>query len=158
MSDHTPSQEEQIAVLREMIRLAENRRMEEHKMLENVNRYNLALIAFSAGFLSLLVTANFSKETIHIAGFMLLVSILVSLLAIAPRTFKGTIVIYEDIEMLRKGEYFALHEYLLLTAEAVEIIGNNIDCLVGKKRNLTMISGFCLFLALLFTYSISFFR
>jgi hypothetical protein len=47
MNQQHPSPEEQLLVLREMVRLAENRRTEALEMIERINRYNLAIIAFS---------------------------------------------------------------------------------------------------------------
>lgn len=69
-------------VLREMVRLAEARRTEELQMMERVNHYNLALIAFSGSFLSLLVTAHFANVVVIIAGCILLISIGLSIFTV----------------------------------------------------------------------------
>ncbi len=105
-----------IEVIKEMVRLAEQRRAEELHRMEKLNNYNLALIAFSGSFLSLLVTANFALTVLRIGGFILLLSILSSLFAIRPRIIRGgSIVIDEDVQSLRAGSAILLATALFST-------------------------------------------
>ncbi|MEN9561174.1 MAG: hypothetical protein RIQ56_447, partial [Candidatus Parcubacteria bacterium] len=106
-----------IEVLKEMVRLAENRRTEEFRAIERLNQYNLALIAFSGAFLSLLVTANFEVLTVQLSGLALLISISISLLTIRPRTLKGAVLtVDEDVRAIQRGEKLLLNDYLIETA------------------------------------------
>ena len=146
---HTPD----IDVLREMVRLAENRRNEEFAHIERVNRYNLALIAFSGSFLSLLITASFPKQTVGIVGAFLIISIIFSLIAIRPRTLKnGVLIIEDDIQNLRSGQRVSLYDYLLETAEFTEQAANSATMLSHTKKRLTIFSALFLALALAATY------
>ena len=83
-----------------MVRIAESRRDEELAHIERVNRYNLALIAFSGSFMSLLVTAGFSFLVVRIAGIFLIASIACSLFALKPRKTAAALVIDDDVKFL----------------------------------------------------------
>ncbi len=148
MENHTD-----IDVLREMVRLAENRRAEMNESLERINRYNLALVAFSAGFLSLLVTVSFNLFIVQASGLLLLFSIFFSLLAIRPRTLKGvTLMIDQDVDILKKNIHIELREYLLVTAELTDVAATKINERGAEKKRFTILSAVSLALALITTY------
>ena len=144
-----------IDILREMIRLAENRRSEEIQAIERLIKYNLALIAFSGSFLSLLLTTTISKPIVEIAGWFLLVSVASSLLAIRPRSvFGGTLVVSDDVKALRKGESISLREYLLETADLLEQANAKIAPVRRYRAQMTIFSAILLALALFATYAL----
>ena len=149
----TVSESETIEVLREMIRVAEKRKDEEFTMLERINQYNLALMAFVGGFLSLLLTADLAIEILQSAGFLLLCSICFSLWAIRPRIIKGALIIEDDISALKNKKDISLYSYLLDEAELVERIGNAASALVIQKRWATILAGIFLVLSLCLTYT-----
>jgi hypothetical protein len=145
--------DEKITVLREMVRLAENRRKEELEQIERVNRYNLALIAFSGSFLSLLVTAKFPILTVQISGFFLGFSVVASLIALRPRVIRGgTLVIDEDVAALREGKDLTLSDYLLVTSDLTDKAGTSAAALSHQKKWWTQAAAICLALALALTY------
>lgn len=147
------SEGQDIAVLREMVRLAENRRNEEFEHIERVNRYNLALIAFAGSFLSLLVTVKLAVVIVQIAGAFLLLSIVFSLLAIMPRKMKGgTLVVEDDVKIIRSGHTLDLQEYLLSTAELTDRAAANAAIFSKIKKWLTLFSVFFLAISLATAY------
>ncbi len=142
-----------VEVLREMVRLAENNRNEQLKMLDRVNQYNMAVIAFSGAFLSLLVSLKFSKITVETAGAFLLISVTLSLIALAPRHIKGgNLIIDDDVSALRSGKHLDLGPYLLETADLTEKAVVAINELGRRKRLWTIFSAVFLALALLTAY------
>ena len=144
---------EDIEVLREMVRLAENRRTEMFESLERVNKYNLALIAFSATFLSVLVTASFELFIIQSAGALLIVSIFLSLFAIRPKTIhSAALKIDKDVEQIKKGQHVHLKEFLLVTAELTDNAATNINKRALEKKIFTICSALSLAFALTITY------
>lgn len=146
---------EEIDVLREMVRLAESRRTEELQRVSTVNQYNMALIGFAGGFLSLLVTASFPHITVIIAGAFLIISITMSLISLAPRTLKGAIVrIDDDVSDMRNGKNISMSQFLLDTADIMEKAGFIISNRGQEKKLLTVLSTFFLALALFTTYII----
>jgi hypothetical protein len=142
-----------IELLREMVRLAENRRTETRESLERVVKYNLALIAFSASFLSLLVTASFDILIVQVAGLLLIISILLSLFAVHPKSLQSTVSVDQDIEAIKNGSNFDLHEYMLAVAELTEVTASNFNKRGSERKRYTIISAISLALALLITYS-----
>jgi|GEM_PF-6237398 len=148
----TTTEPQNLDVLREMVRLAERRCEEELHMIERVNQYNLALIAFSAGFLSFLVANDFSKSTVGVIGASLIASFVLSLIAISPRRLKGTLEIIEDVEAIRKRERLLLHDYLLSVAELTDTVAMNVSILVRKKKKITIYAAIFLAVALIGTY------
>ena len=143
-----------IAVLREMVRLSEARRSEALDAIEKVNKYNLALIAFSGSFLSLIVTSDIDQEIVRIAGAFLVASIVISLITIRPMKIKGGIlVIDKDVDEIRKtGETFPLEQYLLDIADLTSRAAIAIDKVTSVKKSGTICSAFLLAFALLSTY------
>ncbi len=142
-----------IDVLREMVRLAENRRKEELENVERVNRYNLALIAFSGSFLSLLVTAKFDLKLVKFAGIFLILSIISSLWALRPRNVQGgTLLIAKDIDRFNKHEAIPLHQYLFETASLTESAATSLTILSKQKKWWTLISVILLAISLAITY------
>lgn len=92
-----------INVLREMVRLAENRRSEALDTTERMDKYNLALIAFAGSFLSLLLSVDISISILQISGANLIVAILISLFAVRPqRILGGSPDITEDIIFMKQ--------------------------------------------------------
>lgn len=152
MRGMTEASSDDIAVLREMIRLADRRRDEELRMLEKINAYNLALIAFSASLLSFLVSLQFDKTSVQLVGAFLLLSIVVSLLTVAPWKIFGSVEITEDIEHVIDGGHWKIDAYLLATANITNQAGTNVRRLVRLKKTLTIVAGILLAIALLLTY------
>jgi hypothetical protein len=143
-----------IEVLREMVRLAENRRAETRDSLERIIKYNLALIAFSASFLSLLVTASFDIFIVQTAGLLLLISILLSLFAVRPKVLQTSIIIDQDIELIKKNVHLDLKEYVLCVAELTEAAATNLNNRAAERKRYTIASAVSLALALLITYTL----
>jgi hypothetical protein len=142
-----------IDVLREMVRLAENRRAEMLDAIEKVNKYNLALIAFSAGFLSLLVTVSFNIFIVRLAGGLLLLSIIFSLFAVRPKRIRGvTLMINDDVDLLKQGIEMDLKEYLLAVAELTDVAASTLNNRAKEKKTLTILSAISLALALSSSY------
>lgn len=142
-----------IDVLREMVRIAENRRTEMLDSMEKVNKYNLALIAFSAGFLSILVTLTFDIMIVRLAGGLLILSIIFSLLAVRPKIIRGvTLVISDDVETVKKGVAIPLEKYLLAVAELTDVAASNLNTRAKEKKTLTIFSAVFLALALFSSY------
>jgi hypothetical protein len=142
-----------VEVLREMIRLAENRRNEELAAIEGVNKYNLALIGFAGGFLSLLVTATFPKIIVQVTGFFLLLCIGTSFLTIRPRILKnGSLKIDSDVMAVRNGAVLPYKDYLLAVGDLTNLAATAAKQLALIKRRLTIISAIFLACALLSTY------
>ncbi len=139
-------------VLREMVRLAEKRRDEELHMLERVNQYNLGIIAFATGFLTFLFSNGFGQGTTVLDGFLLLVSIFISLFAISPRRLKATLIIEDDVEAISNGVVLDLKEYLLETAALTDKTASNISDLLFWKKKVTILSAATLVSALTVTY------
>lgn len=145
--------EQHLLVLREMIRIADERRTVALDMLERVNKYNLALIAFAASFLSLLVTVEFPILIVQIAGACLIVSVFVALLNVSPKPIKGaTLLLDEDIAHLKRGGTFQLQEYLLAVAELTENAASVVQQRVSIKKRWTTVSASFLVFSLLGTY------
>lgn len=137
-----------------MIRLAENRRNEEFQALERISQYNLALIAFSGSFLSLLITAALPKIIPMISGMFLIASVSVSLFAIRPKSIAGgTLVIDKDVAAIKSGKRIALEAYLLETASLLDAANNTIGPLRRKRVTLTIASATFLALALVSAYT-----
>jgi hypothetical protein len=142
-----------LPLIREMIRLAEDRRAEALDRLERVNKYNLALIGFAGSFLSLLVTVDFPLIVLRVAGACLIACVLTSLLNVSPKPLKGaTILIDEDVEHLKRGGTFAEREYLLAIAELTERAATIISRRVHTKKHWTTLSASFLAISLLSTY------
>ncbi len=142
-----------IDVLREMVRLAERLRDEEFLSMERTNRYNSGLIAFSTGFLSFMINAQFPKATVQIAGIFLIGSIITSLIALSPRKLHGAAVrIDEDIKAIWSGAQLDLPAYLLETADVTDKAAMAIAKRGSQKKYLTVISALCLAFALGTTY------
>lgn len=137
-----------------MIRIAEARRQEEIEDLERINKYNLALIAFSGSFLSLLVSLPFPELVQQIAGGCLIISTLCSLFAILPRKVGGFVVIEDDILALREGKNIFTEEFLLETATIFELVANNIQAFSYKKKQWTIASACVLAFSLIVTYTL----
>ncbi len=151
MTEQSPD----LGVLREMIRLAENRRNEEFQALERISQYNLALIAFSGSFLSLLITAELPKVIPMISGVFLIASVSISLIAIRPKSIiGGTLVIDRDVTALKSGQHIALSDYLLETAHLLDEANNMIGPLRRRRVKLTIISAVFLALALFSSYTL----
>lgn len=147
--------EQDILVLREMVRLAENRRTEELEGIERINKYNLALIAFTGSFLSLLITTKFPTVTVLIAGGFSLLSIGLSLVTIRPRTLRGggALSVRSDVTLMKNGEQMALRQYLLDTAELTDLAATSIGALSSVKKRLTIYSALSLAAAMVVTYT-----
>jgi hypothetical protein len=142
-----------IEVLREMVRLAENRRSEQKEMIERIIRYNLGLIGFSGSYLSLMITVHFPLVILYPAGFFLLCSIVISLFAVRPQVLKGsTLLIKDDITEIRSGKTMQLHDFLLLTAELTENGADSFHKRAHERKNLTIISAALLAISLILTY------
>jgi hypothetical protein len=136
-----------------MVRLAENRRAEMLDAIEKVNKYNLALIAFSAGFLSLLVTVSFNIFIVRLAGGLLLLSIIFSLFAVRPKRIRGvTLMINDDVDLLKQGIEMDLKEYLLAVAELTDVAASTLNNRAKEKKTLTILSAISLALALSSSY------
>lgn len=148
------SADERLAVLREMVRLAEYRRGEAISMLEKINQYSMAMVAFSGTILSLLVTADFSEIAIMITGFPLIVSICCALMNIIPKPLKGaTLLIQKDIDDLRTAQrMFSLDAYLLDIAELTETAATVIGGRATRKKRTMTISACFLALSLACSY------
>lgn len=146
------SHDEKIAVLREMIRIAETRRTEELEHIDRVNRHNLALIGFSGSFLSLLITVDLPLHIVQIAGSLLLSSVCCSLIAIMPRKLSASIFIEKDVEHYRYGYAYALHAYLLDIAGLQEKHATVLMEFSAKKKFWTILSAIFLAAALFITY------
>lgn len=144
-----------IDVLREMVRLAENRRTEELEIVNRLNQYSLGLIVFSGAFISLLVTVSFPSYVVLIAGFFLLISIFCSLLSLRPKKVKGgSLVIFEDVDAVKRGERLELKEYFVITADITENAADNIAKRGDEKKVWVIIAALFLAIALLATYTL----
>ena len=153
---HDVSPESEILVLREMIRLAERRRDEEIAHIERVNRYNLALIAFAGSFLSLLISTDVPLFTFRIVGGVLILSLLLSLVALLPRTVEGgALLIDEDVLAIRKRNVPALSAYLLETANLTEQAASRLATLSISKKKWTICSAIVLVIAIATMYVLS---
>ncbi len=142
-----------IEVLREMVRLAENRREEEFKITEKLNQYNLALIGFSGGFLSLIISTKLPAVIVQVSGICLIISILLSLLAIRPRTLRGgTLTIDEDVKAMQEGKNISLRDHLLMTADLLDRANRALGPLRRKKSFVTLFAAIFLAISLLSTY------
>ncbi len=149
-------EEQDIAVLREMLRLAEKRRSEELELMERINKYNLALIAFAGAFLSLLVSRDFPRLVVQVSGALLLMSIFVSLFTVRPQLLKGAgaLSIEDDVLLLKKNNTLTLKQYLLDSAELTDRAATSIAILTVEKKRWTILSAFFLVLALCSTYTL----
>ncbi len=148
--------ETDIDVLREMVRIAENRRNEELEGTEKMNRYNLALIAFAGTFLSLIVTAKLHPVILIMSGFFLSSSIICSLLAIYPRKLiGGVLAVDEDIAALQRGETLYIHAYMIDTARLTDNAAQKAGELVGIKKRWTIFAALFLASSVVCTYIIS---
>ncbi|HVW67078.1 MAG TPA: hypothetical protein VHA78_05130 [Candidatus Peribacteraceae bacterium] len=144
-----------IAVLREMVRLAENRRVEQLQMMERINQYNLGIIAFSGSFLSLLITIKVPSPIFYVSGCFALLAIGTALWTIRPQTLKGgTLLIADDIASIRRGEKLSLSDFLLTTSELTEHAANAASKRAHLKKQCTIIAVFFLAISLLFAYSL----
>ncbi len=144
-----------IAVLREMVRLAENARSETVQSLERLNQYNLGIIAFNAGFMSFLVSNSFPMTTIRVAGIFLLISMFTSLFALSPKKIRGAVLrVDTDVRALKQGEQIDLYEFLLATAELTDRAFVILQERAKEKKFLTIFSSTFLVLALVFTYTL----
>ena len=142
-----------VDVLREMVRLAERRRNEELDALEKVNKYNLALIAFSGSFLSLLISTGLDVYIVRISGFALVLSILSSLSAIRPKILKGgAISIEDDVTSIKKGGNLNIQRYLVDVAELTNMAAISITKHTQEKRRWTIASASFLAFSLGITY------
>ena len=142
-----------IQVLREMVRLAENRRTEQLQTIEKINQYNLGVIAFSGSFLSLLITIKVSPDIFYVSGFFALLAIGVSLWTIRPQILKGSILlISDDIKALREGQSMRLYDFLLATADLTEQTANAVSERAMKKKQNTIMGVFFLAISLLFSH------
>lgn len=144
-----------IEVLREMVRLAENRRAEEFESLERMNKYNFALVGFSGSFLALLLTVHAARSVVQAAGLFLLISILTSLMALQPRIVKGGVLtIDDDVEAVKHGHILNFHAYLLDVAEFTDQAGQHAAIVAKEKKRLTIFAAIFLAIALLVTYAL----
>jgi len=144
-----------IAVLREMVRLAEHRREEALHMIEKVNQYNLAIIAFAGSFLSLLITVDFPKLIVQLSGISLVVSIVVSLYSIRPqKVVGGALDIADDIDALNKKELLTLTSYLLDVAELTNKAATSLHVLARAKKRTTIVAASLLAFSLIMTYTL----
>lgn len=140
-------------VLREMVRLAENRRNEELVNIERLSKYNFAIIAFAGSFLSLLLSVSLQKFIVNFSGLPLIVSILLSIFALRTRSVKGgNIIIDQDVEDLRMGNVLMIENYLLDTADLTNHAAKNLREYSVIKKKITMISASFLAFALILTY------
>lgn len=145
-----------ITVLREMVRIAENRRTEEFETVERMNKYNLALIAFCGSFLSLLFTVNVRFVTLSICGFILSLALICSFIAIFPRRIRnGALTIDEDIKLLESGKTLHLSQYLLDIAKLTDEASRQVALLVSKKKIWTIFSAALLAIAIISAYIIT---
>src|SRR3989338_3360277 len=110
---------EEIDVLREMVRLAEMRRTEALDMIERLNKYNLAIIAFAGTFLSVLVTSELPRSAVQFSGIFLIISITGSLYAVRPQRVPdgGALDVANDVKAFRAGQTLDLQSYLLDVAD-----------------------------------------
>ncbi len=157
MADHTEAQEAttDISVLREMVRLAENRRTEALEMIEKINKYNLAIIAFAGTFLSLLVTGDFAYLIIRLSGGCLIVSIVFALIAIRPQKVKGgALDIVDDIKMLKNNQFIRLDSYLLDIADLTNKSAASLHLVARSKKAMTISAALFLACSLFFTYTL----
>jgi hypothetical protein len=146
--------QDRLAIIREMVRLAENRRTEAIGRLEKINQYNLAMIGFSGTFLSLLVTAEFPIAIVRVAGLSLIASIGVALCNISPKPLKGaTLLIDEDVYALRRGEDAGpFADYLLSVADLTEAAATVIHKRASVKKRWMTMSAIFLAFSLISTY------
>ena len=145
--------EQDIQVLREMVRLAENRRTEALEMIERMNRHNLALIAFAGTFLSLLISLDIPLLVTRISGGSLICTILISLFTIRPQKVSGgTPDISEDIILLRSSKYLSISSYLLDVADVTSRAGSRLHGLAAIKKKTTIFAASFLAFSLLITY------
>ncbi len=143
---------DELAVLREMVRLAEIRRSEELLMLERINQYNIALIVFNGSFLSLLVTAEIRITIVQNAGLLLIASMILSIYGIWPKILRGGVDIEDDLESYRRSEEMKIQEYLYATAKAVNEAAQNIAEFNIRKKKITGIAAILLAFSLLAVY------
>jgi len=143
-----------IDVLREMVRLAENRRAEALSALEKMNKYNLAIVAFAGSFLSLLVTVPMSIVIIRSAGLSLITSIIFAIWSIRPHRLRGggALDIGDDVVALKHNQTLKIKQYLLDTAEFTNISANALQSYANNKRKWTIIAAVFLAFSLLITY------
>lgn len=147
------NEEQDIAVLREMVRLAEDRRTEALEGLDRVNRYNLALIAFSGSFLSLLVSIQVDPDIVQIGGIGLIISIFVSLATVRPQNVPGgALEVTADVQAFRAGTPQPLRTYLIDVADLTNIAAASLNRLARVKKRGTIISAIFLAFSLAVTY------
>ena len=144
---------EEIDVLREMVRISEDARTEQLQTIEKLNQYNLAIIAFAGSFLSLLITVKVPSMIFYPSGLCALLSIATALWTIRPRILKGgSLSIEEDARDIRQNRGPSLHTFLLLTAELTQQATQLATKLALHKRKLTIIAVIFLALSMCMAY------
>lgn len=153
MTDFPPSSDNDIAVLREMVRLAEHRREEAVDMIDKINKYSLAVVAFAGSFLSLLISANLSINIVRFSGLCLVLSIIFSLIAIQPKRVKGGVLdIADDVDAIHQQKKLLLHNYLLETAALTNSAAESLQMHANNKKKWTIVAALFLALSLITTY------
>lgn len=136
-----------------MVRLAELRRYEALEMIERINKYNLAIIAFAGSFLSLLATADVEIYVVRFAGVNLILSIITSLLAVRPERVKGgALDVEEDVSALRNNEKISTEQYLLDVAVLTNDAARSLQLHANAKKKGTIIAALFLAFSLIVTY------
>lgn len=145
--------EQSIEVLREMVRLAEGRRGEALDMIEKMNKYNLALIAFAGTFLSLLISTNVPLPTLRFVGAFLILTVISSLVAIRPQKIRGGAPdISDDIRLFQEGKGYPLSEYLLAVASVTNEAASELHFIADVKKKFTILAALLLAFSLLLAY------
>lgn len=147
--------DDHLAVLHEMVRLAEMSRTEALNTIERINKYNLALIAFAGSFLSLLISTNIAQPIVQIAGASLIITIILCLYTIRPQRIQGgTPDITDDIQILRSKQQLILSGYLLDVAELTNNASIALQKAGSHKKRTTIVAASFLAFSLVSTYSL----
>src|SRR3989338_4890572 len=142
-----------IEVLREMVRLAENRRTEALEMIERLKKYNIALIAFAGSFLSLLITVGSSLLSLRVAGGSLVATICFSLYAVRPqRVHGGALNVASDVSSIKEQKNLLFAPYLLEVAELTNNAATTLHAFAISKQRVTTISALFLAFSLIGAY------
>ena len=147
---------EEIDVLREMVRLAEMRRTEALDMIERLNKYNLAIIAFAGTFLSVLVTSELPRSAVQFSGIFLIISITGSLYAVRPQRVPdgGALDVANDVKAFRAGQTLDLQSYLLDVADLTNTAAGQLHTVARKKKEVTLFAALFLALSLVTSYTL----
>lgn len=142
-----------VDVLREMVRLAEKRRDEALHMIERMNKYNLAIVAFAGSFLSVLVTADMPIEAVRLSGACLIASVIVSIAAVRPERIQGgALDVAEDVVAFRQGQTPSLECYLADVAELTNGAAESLQHYANRKKKWTIVAALFLALSLVSAY------